>query len=64
MLNIMWYLRNGPRYLRNERGLEIVEWVLVGALLTAIAILVYPGALQAAMDAAMLVITNALNPPG
>ena len=62
MLNIMLYLRDGLRYLRNERGLEIVEWVLIGALLTAIAVAVYPGILQPAMTAAMGVIAATINP--
>ncbi len=62
MLTIVRYLRDSLVYLRNERGLEIVEWVLIGALLTAIAVLVYPGILQPAMTAAMGIIAAAINP--
>ena len=30
----------------NERGVETLEWIVVGALIVAIAIAVYPGSLQ------------------
>lgn len=33
-------------YLRNEQGIETLEWIAVGALIIAVAIVVYPGTLQ------------------
>ncbi len=62
MLNIMLYLRDSLRYLRNERGLETVEWVMIGAIITAIAIVVYPGTLQTAMTSAMALIASTIAP--
>ena len=62
MLNIMLYLRDSLRYLRNERGLETVEWVMIGAIITAIAIVVYPGTLQTAMTTAMALIATTIAP--
>ena len=62
MVNIMLYLRDSLRYLRNERGLETVEWVMIGAIITAIAIIVYPGTLQTAMTTAMALIATTIAP--
>jgi Flp pilus assembly pilin Flp len=33
-------------YVNNERGVETLEWIVVGALIVAIGIAVYPGTLQ------------------
>ena len=33
-------------YLRDERGIETLEWIVVGALIVAVGIAVYQGALQ------------------
>ena len=33
-------------YLKDEQGIETLEWIAVGALIIAVAIAVYPGALQ------------------
>ena len=33
-------------YVRNERGVETLEWIVVGALIVAIGIAVYPSTLQ------------------
>lgn len=60
MLNIMWYLRIGPRYLRNERGIETLEWILIGGLITGVAIFLYPGALQTGLGTAIGSIVNAI----
>ncbi len=60
MLNIMWYLRNGPRYLRNERGIETLEWILIGGLITGVAIVLYPGALQLGLTTAIGSIVSAI----
>ena len=40
-------------YVRNERGVETLEWIVVGALIVAIGIAVYPGTLQTQLTSAM-----------
>ncbi|MEE9181644.1 MAG: hypothetical protein V3U33_03650 [candidate division NC10 bacterium] len=62
MLSIVRYLRDSLVYLRNERGLEVVEWVMIGAIITAIAIVVYPGTLQTAMTTAMALLASTIAP--
>ncbi len=53
MLSIMWYLRDRLVYLRNERGIETLEWLLIGGLITGVAIVLYPGALQLGLTTAI-----------
>ena len=36
-------------YLKDERGIETLEWIAVGALILGVAIVVYPGVLQTAL---------------
>ena len=60
MLSIMWYLRNGPRYLRNERGIETLEWIVMGGLILGMAIVLYPGALQTGLTTAIGTIVTAI----
>jgi Flp pilus assembly pilin Flp len=36
-------------YVRDERGIETLEWIAVGALIVAVALVVYPGTLQDAL---------------
>ena len=33
-------------YFKDQRGVETLEWIVVGALIVAVGIAVYPGALQ------------------
>jgi Flp pilus assembly pilin Flp len=33
-------------YLRNQQGVETLEWILIGGLITGVGIALYPGALQ------------------
>ncbi len=61
MLNIMWYLRIGPRYLRNERGIETLEWIVMGGLILGMAIFLYPGALQTGLTTAIGTIVSAIS---
>jgi Flp pilus assembly pilin Flp len=60
MLNIMLYLRDGPRYLRNQRGIETLEWILIGGLITGVAIVLYPGQLQTGLTNAITAIVAAI----
>jgi len=53
MLSLMWYLRDRLCYLRDQRGIETLEWVLIGALVSAAAIGIYAtleGGLSTAVD--------------
>ncbi len=46
--------------LRDERGVETLEWIAVGALIVALALAVYPGTLQTALEAVINDISTAL----
>lgn len=48
-------------YVRDERGVETLEWIVVGALIVAIGIAVYPGTLQSQLTAAINAIGGTLN---
>jgi len=39
--------------LADERGVETLEWIVVGALIVAVAIAVYPGTLQTQLTGAV-----------
>lgn len=47
-------------YLRDERGVETLEWIVVGALIVAIGIAVYPGSLQGQLTTAINAIGGTL----
>lgn len=47
-------------YLRDESGVETLEWVAVGALIVAVALAVYPGTLQTALEAVITDISGKL----
>jgi|MudIll2142460700_1097286.scaffolds.fasta_scaffold406359_1 hypothetical protein len=50
--------------LRDERGLETLEWIFVGFVIIAtIGVAVYAGGLQAAMASALAAITGAIGAP-
>lgn len=40
-------------YVSNERGVETLEWIVVGALIVAIGIAIYPGTLQTQLTTAI-----------
>lgn len=42
-------------YVKDEQGIETLEWIAVGALVVAMALVVYPGVLQ---DALITVVGN------
>lgn len=46
-------LRTIGSYVRDERGVETLEWIVVGALIVAIGIAVYPGSLQSQLTTAI-----------
>jgi len=47
-------------YVRDERGIETLEWIAVGALVVAMALVVYPGVLQTALLDVVASISGAL----
>jgi Flp pilus assembly pilin Flp len=38
-------MKNLIRYLRDHRGVETLEWILIGGLITGVGITLYPGVL-------------------
>ena len=47
-------------YLKDEQGIETLEWIAVGALIVAVALVVYPGTLQGGLITVVTAITNKL----
>lgn len=47
-------------HLRNEQGIETLEWIAIGALILGIAFVVYPGTLQPALTGLVTTISGAL----
>ncbi len=37
MLSLMWYLRDRLCYLRDQRGIEPLEWILIGGIVAGVA---------------------------
>ena len=58
MKNIMSKIKT---FLVNEDGAETVEWAIVAAILSVLAVLTYNGALNTALAAAIGKITAAIN---
>ena len=47
-------------YLKDEQGIETLEWIAVGALIIAVALVVYPGTLQDGLVTVVQAITDKL----
>ena len=47
-------------YLKDEKGIETLEWIAVGALIVAVALVVYPGTLQGGLQTVVTAITDKL----
>ncbi len=62
MRNLMWYLRDRLCTLLDldERGIETLEWILIGAIVTGAAIAIY-GTLESGLTTAVTTITNTIN---
>ncbi len=41
MLHLYMWLRDGFSYLRNQRGIETLEWILIAGVVTGVAITIY-----------------------
>ncbi len=57
MLKLMCYLQDRLCYLRDQRGIETLEWILIGALVSAAAVGIY-ATLQTGLDTAVTNITT------
>jgi Flp pilus assembly pilin Flp len=47
-------------YLRDEQGIETMEWIAVGALIVAVALVVYPGTLQGGLQTVINAVVDKL----
>lgn len=47
-------------YVKDEQGIETLEWIAVGALIVAVALVVYPGTLQGGLQTVVQAITDKL----
>ncbi len=57
MLSLMWYLRDRLCYLRDQRGIETLEWILIGAIVSGVAAGTYT-LLSGGLDTAVQGITT------
>jgi len=48
------------RYLMDQRGVETLEWILIGGLITGVGIFLYPGVLQPALSTVITTITGVI----
>jgi Flp pilus assembly pilin Flp len=48
-------------YLKDEQGIETLEWIAVGALIVAVALVVYPGTLQPGLQSVINTIVGKIN---
>jgi Flp pilus assembly pilin Flp len=53
-------MRNIIRYLRDQQGVETLEWILIGGLITGVGIFLYPGVLQAGLSGVITTIVAAI----
>ena len=53
-------MRHFMRYLRDERGVETLEWAAIGALIIGVAFAVYPGTLRTGLNTVITNIVTAL----
>ena len=53
-------MRASLKHLKDERGVETLEWIAVGALIVALALAVYPGTLGNGLNTTVTKITNKL----
>ena len=57
MLRLICYLQNRLSYLRDQRGIETLEWILIGGIVAGVAFGTY-SLLQGGLDNAVNDITN------
>jgi len=53
-------MKNVIRFLRDRQGIETLEWILIGGLITVVGLAVYPGVLQPGLTGAVGAIVGAI----
>lgn len=57
-------MKNLISYLRDQQGVETLEWILIGGLITGVGLVLYPATLQPGLvgviDTIVLAITGAM----
>jgi len=53
-------MKNLISYLRNQQGIETLEWIMIGGLITGVGIALYPGVLQAGLTGVIGTIVAAI----
>jgi Flp pilus assembly pilin Flp len=53
-------MKNLISYLRDQQGVETLEWILIGGLITGVGIVLYPGVLQAGLSGVITTIVGAI----
>lgn len=53
-------MKNLISYLRDQQGIETLEWILIGGLITGVGIVLYPGVLQAGLSGVIGTIVAAI----
>ena len=53
-------MKNLISYLRDQQGVETLEWILIGGLITGVGIALYPGVLQAGLTGVIGTIVTAI----
>lgn len=48
------------RYARDQRGIEMLEWTLIGGLIVGVGLVVYSGQLQTGIASALAAIVSAI----
>jgi Flp pilus assembly pilin Flp len=54
-------MKNLISYLRDQQGVETLEWILIGGLITGVGIVLYPGVLQAGLSGVITTIVAAIS---
>ena len=53
-------MKNLISYLQDQQGVETLEWILIGGLITGVGIILYPGVLQAGLSTVLGTIVAAI----
>ena len=53
-------MQNLISYLRDQQGVETLEWILIGGLITGVGIVLYPGVLAGGPDGVIGTIVGAI----
>ena len=53
-------MKNLISYLRDQQGVETLEWILIGGLITGVGIVLYPGVLTTGLSTVITTIVAAI----